>query len=221
MSGATLEAALGCARLVSQWGALPLLVGVTGHRDLRREDIPRLETEVERVLDGIAERAAGELIVVVSALAEGADRLVASVGVGRGCRLVAALPMSPEVYEEDFETEESREEFRRLLNRADRWFAVSEGRVDDPAGDRVLCYALAGAWLVWNCRALIALWDGLETGKAGGTSEVVRYAREGVPGDLAALLGGSEGDGLNGRGGVVVHHIPTPRASGVEPRAGA
>ncbi len=81
---------------------------------------------------------AGMALVVVSALAEGADRLVAEevlaagAGLGPGprrmapetvlgdldTRLEVALPLRQPDYEEDFKTEESKEEFRRLLARA-------------------------------------------------------------------------------------------------------
>ncbi|HEY4403702.1 MAG TPA: hypothetical protein VGN55_03535, partial [Xanthobacteraceae bacterium] len=60
---------------------LPLVIGVTGHRDLREQDVARLEAEVAGIIARLRHdylEDDGETpIIVLSALAEGADRLVA------------------------------------------------------------------------------------------------------------------------------------------------
>jgi hypothetical protein len=75
---------------------LPLVIGVTGHRDLRDEDVARLEAEVAGVIAGLRRDyldGDGETpIIVLSALAEGADRLLARVALARA-RLIAPLPL--------------------------------------------------------------------------------------------------------------------------------
>src|SRR5262249_58414221 len=86
---------------------LPLVVGVTGHRDLRDEDVPRLEQEVTAIIAGLRrdylEGDHDTPIIVLSALAEGADRLVARVALKAGARLIAPLPMPLDEYRRDFE----------------------------------------------------------------------------------------------------------------------
>jgi hypothetical protein len=76
---------------------LPLVIGVTGHRDLREEDVPRLEAEVARIIADLRRdylNGEGETpIIVLSAWAEGADRLVARAGPAQGARLTARLPL--------------------------------------------------------------------------------------------------------------------------------
>src|SRR4051812_43807947 len=76
---------------------LPLVIGVTGHRDLRDQDIPRLEETVAAIIDGLRHdylgRGGETPIIVMSSLAEGADRLVARVALAQGARLVAPMPM--------------------------------------------------------------------------------------------------------------------------------
>ena len=66
---------------------LPLVIGVTGHRDLRDQDVPRLEQEVAAIISGLRRDYLGDdqetPIIVLSALAEGADRLVARVALAR------------------------------------------------------------------------------------------------------------------------------------------
>ena len=86
---------------------LPLVIGVTGHRDLRDQDVPELERQVAAVIAGLRRDYLDDEpttpIIVLSALAEGADRLVARVALANGARLIAPLPMPPDEYRRDFE----------------------------------------------------------------------------------------------------------------------
>jgi hypothetical protein len=81
---------------------LPLVVGVTGHRDLRPEDVPTLEDTVRRAFERIRHDCPDMPIILLTSLAEGADRLVARVGLHAGVRLVPVMPMPELVYLEDF-----------------------------------------------------------------------------------------------------------------------
>jgi hypothetical protein len=155
-------------------------IGVTGHR--RLDDPVSLVPAVREALRGLAELLPGFLksepvSVVVSALAEGADRLVAEVVLAEeGSRLEAALPLRREDYIDDFEQEVSKQEFLGLLARASEiWQA--------PAGvNREEAYERAGQYVVDRSDAVVALWDGERTGGRGGTAAIVSYARKlGVP----------------------------------------
>jgi len=202
---------------------LPLVVGVTGHRDLRPDDVPHLERTVQKAFERIRKECPDTPLILLSSLADGADRLVAHVALRLGCRLVAVLPMPQPVYEEDFATEESRAEFRGLLQQATFAWDVSQVRVSiSPGADeatRIKGYALIGAFIAQSSQVLIALWDGEPSDKEGGTAQVVTFAREGVPEPLAALLQVTRGtdtpidtlDEPKWRG--VVYHIPAPRIS--------
>ncbi len=205
---------------------LPLIVGVTGHRDLRSEDVPKIEAMVRKILDEVQEQAPHTPLLVVSSLAEGADRLVARIALERGHRLVVPLPLPPVAFEEDFDGDGSNAEFRELLNRADPWFVVSEHLVSVPPDDRSRGYALVGAYLAQSCQILIALWDGVVTGKSGGTSAVVGFVRDGVPAGLDGLLNGSVTSAAVGsldepEGSGLIYHILTPRVSNPDPPGGA
>jgi hypothetical protein len=50
---------------------LPLVVGVTGHRDMQSEDVPTLEGTVRRAFEGIRRRCPDTPIILLSSLAEG------------------------------------------------------------------------------------------------------------------------------------------------------
>jgi hypothetical protein len=145
-----------------------IVIGVTGHRDLAPGD--RLAAKIDAVLDEIAQTPLG--LVVLSPLAEGADRLVAErVLARRGAELEAVLPMAEADYERDFETDASRAEFRSLLARAG-----TVHRLPD-ASNREKAYAAAGRFVVDRCDVLIAVWNGRASNGPGGTAEIVAYAR--------------------------------------------
>ena len=88
-------------------GPLPLIVGVTGHRDLRPEDLHALEGLVRRVIEEVKDAHPHTPLLLLSPLAEGSDRLVARVALELGVRLVVPLPLPLELYEQDFASDES------------------------------------------------------------------------------------------------------------------
>ena len=164
-------------------GPLPIVVGVTGHRDLRSEDLASLTDAVTRVLTALRARYPHTDLVVLSSLAEGADRLAARVALDLGLRLVAAIPLDDEDYKKDFSSAASLAEYDALVVRAERSFVVP-----DPSGrprKRPECYARLGAYVARHCHLLLALWDGRATNRTGGTAETVRARREGAPPEFA------------------------------------
>ena len=176
-------------------GRLPLIIGVTGHRDLRDEYIGELERRVGVVFDRIASdylTADGATpIVVLSALAEGADQLVARIALDRGALLVAPLPMPIAEYRKDYQPgsmPDAEGEFDRLLARAIviREMPFVDGNTietirTDPAR-RALQYRETGIFIVRHCQILLSLWDGDECDlRTGGSAETVRLQRDGAP----------------------------------------
>ena len=148
-----------------------LVVGVTGHRRMRGVDARRAEvrTRLEELRDG-------RRIVVLSALAEGADRMVVHLAreIDPAAGLRVALPLEITDYLRDFATPGSRDEFLRLLAGAERFQVVRGDR--DHARDAA--YERVGRRIVERCDLLLALWDGRESRGRGGTAEIVRYARD-------------------------------------------
>jgi hypothetical protein len=161
-------------------------VGVTGHRNLEFERSDALQTMTEVALDRIRclfepEGDATVVLTVVSALAEGADRLVARAVLGtQGGRLEAVLPFEEENYSKDFADEESKAAFLALCQRASVVVAgpdMEAGQVDDPDA-RARRYEWAGRYVVDDCDVLLALWDGQPSRGRGGTAETLLYALE-------------------------------------------
>ena len=87
-----------------------LMIGVTGHRSFEMADTAQ---RVDRLLDEIID---ARRPVVVSCLAEGADRMVADLVLARpDAGLAVVLPLPADDYERDFATDASVAEFRALL----------------------------------------------------------------------------------------------------------
>ncbi|NUS59608.1 MAG: DUF4231 domain-containing protein, partial [Lysobacter sp.] len=180
-----------------------LIVGVTSHRDLDPAQMPELRAQVRDALATLRERYPDLALVVVSALAEGGDRLVAEIALDAGARLVVPLPLPIDLYRADFANAQSQHDFTRLLAEATPVsLALAEPdldvlRVPGPARDRQ--YLHAGLFVANHCHVLFALWDGNEESGTGGTAQVVRYYLGGpVPGarratdNLRQMLAGDD-----------------------------
>lgn len=167
----------------------PLVVGVTGHRDLVPNEIPGIEAAVCELLEDLPKRFPDKRIQVMSALAEGADRLVALVAEELGIDLIVPLPMPEELYVQDFEASRSWSEFGRLLQSAVERTTLpltpgsSYESISDHGPDRSRQYAEVGAYIASRSDILIAIWDGKMLADLGGTGHVVKFRREGeMPG---------------------------------------
>ena len=149
-----------------------LTIGVTGHRFLN--EIEKLKIGIDQTLQRIEEFAPGQVWSVLSPLAEGADRLVVTQiwKVRPETRLIVPLPLPINEYIEDFQTQSSREEFHRFLERAEKVIVLP------PASSRRNAYHAVGKYLVKHAQVLMALWNGLPAKGQGGTQEIVALARQ-------------------------------------------
>lgn len=140
-------------------------IGITGHMDLTPETVRLVEGELRGQLSGIP---AAEL-VGVSCLAKGADALFAEVVLSLGGRLVVVLPSRD--YREAKVKPDYRAAFDALLARAGDVQTMPYETADRDA------YTAANEYLVTQCEALFAVWDGQPPTGKGGTADVVAYAR--------------------------------------------
>jgi len=200
---------------------LPLVIGVTGHRDLRDQDVPTLEREIAAIIERLRHdylHGDGETpIIVLSSLAEGADRLVARVALAHGARLIAPMPMPIDEYRRDFEPglkAGNAAEFDVLLAQAIAAPVVpftpgnSLAAVRADASRREEQYRAAGLFIAQHANVLIALWDGDGSAmRPGGTAEVVAFKRRGIPLDIL----GSARASLDASEIGPVIHVVTPR----------
>ncbi|HTW94348.1 MAG TPA: hypothetical protein VMD30_06130 [Tepidisphaeraceae bacterium] len=190
----------------------PLLISLTGHRDLIPEHIPHLESAVRQVFTALLARCPATRLILLSQLAEGADQLVVRVAAEMKLTILGVLPMPLELYRSDFDTPDSLQRFEQSVALCS---AIIQHPVPPPhthndaftsGPARDACYAAAGAWTLTHSHLLLALWDGAPAGGAGGTGEIVQYMLSGPPLDFRP--GDSPID--NPRVGPVIQ-IVTPR----------
>src|ERR1044071_9599038 len=101
-------------------GRVPLVIGVTGHRDLRPEDHAPLSKAVGEFFSQLIKDYPHTPLILLSSLAEGADRLVAEVALQMGVQLIVPLPMKQAEYEKDFSAPGSLAQFQQLIHRAEK-----------------------------------------------------------------------------------------------------
>tara|TARA_B100000315_G_C14365206_1_gene490337 strand:+ start:246 stop:536 length:291 start_codon:yes stop_codon:yes gene_type:complete len=74
--------------------ALPLVVAVTGHRELVADEVPQIRARVKSLFEELCEKYPYSSLTILSPLAEGADMLAAEVALELDLDLVVPLPKS-------------------------------------------------------------------------------------------------------------------------------
>jgi hypothetical protein len=142
-----------------------VIVGITGHQRIPADAVGFVTA---RIVATLAD--AGRPLTGVSSLAAGADQIFAQVVLSAGGRLQVVVPCAD--YEKAFADEAGRREYARLLAAASRVETLPH-----PAPNAA-AFLEAGQRVVDLSQLLIAVWNGEAPTGAGGTSEVVQYARE-------------------------------------------
>lgn len=161
-----------------------LRVGVTGHRELQDPDA--VSVTVESLLltirasleDSIKDQARKTPVKwkVVSALAKGADQIVAHVAMEKlGATLDAVLPAEPDEYRKDFNDADDLRDFNSLFEKAVNYPFLRALNTSFPTSKNE-GYEQAGKALVDACEILVAVWDGKPARGQGGTASIVSYA---------------------------------------------
>ena len=195
--------------------ATSLVIGVTGHRNLRQSEVPALQAQVRAFLLELRARYPQLPLVLLSSLAEGSDQLAAQVALDLRLRVIAPLPLPVDLYRDDFDQPESLTRFERQLQQAEAITlplrpGSSLEAIASPGLARDQQYAQAGIFVSSHCHILLALWDGRESGRLGGTAQVVRFHLHGeMPGQIERRRAAATLLGLNEE--TVIHHIPASR----------
>jgi hypothetical protein len=171
---------------------LTLCIGVAGHRPNRLPADCRqaVAAEISRIFDRLAvECEAARLrhadffapapsrIKVMTALAEGADRIVADVARQKGLPFDVLLPFPVETYRASFDEAGSGGEFHRLFAVADRTLVLPALKEGESSAFEAL-----SAHLLSLCDLLLVIWDGGPSEGKGGTTETLMAAgRLGIP----------------------------------------
>lgn len=171
-------------------------IGISGHRDLKKERTAEYRMVLIRILVALYETAKskGKTLRVVSPLADGADRLMVYTAKKLGIDYEVFLPMDQELYEKDFD-DASLAESRTLLKGAEK-IAVAplcegcnETNITDYGVWRDQQYQTMGFALVDSVELMVFMWDGDETVKVGGTYDILSYAKQrGKPMEVISVL---------------------------------
>ncbi len=166
--------------------AVPLVVAVTGHRDLVASEVPGIRERVRRLFRQLQDDYPDRRVQVISGLAEGADQLVAEIALNEKLPLVAVLPMPMSEYQHDFETAGARARLAELHARATECIELPLATGTTLAGiaaqgeQRARQYAQLGVFLCAHCHLLLALWDGKSSDELGGTAQVVQFHHDDI-----------------------------------------
>ncbi|MEM1433724.1 MAG: hypothetical protein AAGG11_06705 [Pseudomonadota bacterium] len=197
---------------------VPLVIGATGHRDLVPEELPALEAIVEALLKQLKAEFPDLPLRLMTALADGADRLAARVAHGLDIPVTILLPMPEALYRSQF-AEPPDELFEELLDNSEviclpdpaaTGFAVAG--VDPSAMETR--YAQLGVYLAAHSHILLAIWDGKDSQAAGGTSSVVRFHQQSTMDCLSGDLRRSPIDFSEDESDLVYHVVCSRRDSG-------
>lgn len=166
--------------------AIPLVVAVTGHRNLLPGEVPVIRERIAQMFLELRRDNHDRRLQVMSALAEGADQLAAEVALEMNVELVAALPMTVSAYRDDFESPEAQRRFEDLCERATDVHELPLARGNTAVSiarsgeERARQYAQLGVFLCAHCHILLALWDGKQTDDLGGTGQVVKFHHDDI-----------------------------------------
>ncbi len=184
--------------------ALPLVIGVVGHRDVPRDAEAALRKQFAMTLADLRREHPFTPLLVLTALAAGADMLAAEEALERGIAVMACLPAAAERYEQDF-TPAERDRFTTILQRC------SSVRIAGKSGNIEDGYVAATSFIAYYSQILVAFWDGKPGQGPGGTSHAVAMRTMGVSNvQRSAIVPYVPDIGP-------VYHIVTPRDGNPEP----
>ncbi|WP_339683096.1 hypothetical protein [Gimesia maris] len=172
---------------------LAFLIGVTGHRKLGEENRPAIKSAVRKIFTDLHEKYPQTSFLLLSPLAEGADRLVAEVALELAAddsfqatiELVVPLPWLRAVCENLLHRTGERSEFDGLLNQATQIIemplveGITAEEIVNSEEARAKQYREVGRFIARHSQMLIALWDGVREPE-GGTARVIRWQQEGA-----------------------------------------
>jgi len=163
----------------------PLVIGVTSHRNIPAGEIDPIRQRVRELFAQLQREFPQLPLIVLSALAEGGDQLVAQEAVAAGIRVVAPLPLPRAIYAQDFCDDAARQTFAALCAQAHvielpLLPGHTAQEVERNGVERDRQYAQAGVFIARHCHLLLAIWDGRESDRLGGTAQVVQYYLHGV-----------------------------------------
>ena len=158
-------------------------IGISGHRDIKYKNKDICISKIKEYLNCFVDKYPQKEILAVSALADGADRLLIKAATEIGLRYEVILPMEPNLYQKDF-NDNSYSEFNKMLLNARECKVIplyneaSKQTITHYGHNRDMQYREVGRQLITETDFMLFLWDGQESVKIGGTFDTLQYAKE-------------------------------------------
>jgi hypothetical protein len=150
-----------------------LKIGITGHRKLFNPKL--VQKEIKVIIERILKEHNTTQFIAYSALASGSDTLFAQMAVSEfNAKLVVYLPFDKDEYLKDFNNEEEKDKFNKLIAQSIEVQTITNGSPTTKE-QRNTCYLKCGKALSDNVDALIAIWDEFPASGVGGTGDIVIY----------------------------------------------
>ena len=188
---------------------ISLFVGVTGHRDIVDEDVPKIRASIRAKLLRIESISKNVRPILLSGLADGGDQLVAQEALKRDWDVFAVFPMPFSDFLQDFTSENKREALLSLKGQCRQvietpWALSLDADITDPRDQQ---YRNQSIFVARQSQLVVALWDGTPAQPSGacGTAYVVELCRKGLPPIEGEVLAAPETTSLI--------HIPVRRQS--------
>lgn len=166
----------------------PLVIGVTSHRNIAAAEIEPVRQRLRAFLELLKREFPSLQLVALSSLAEGGDQLFAAEALAAGARLIVPLPLPLDMYVKDFTDPSVRAHFEKLFQQAavirlPMLKSQSREALEVQGEARNRQYAKAGVFIASHAHILVSIWDGKDSGRLGGTGQVVKYYLHGsLPG---------------------------------------
>ena len=207
-------------------GNSPFVIGVSGHRDLHPDELPRLDGVIREFLQHLRQHLPDTDFQLLVGMAAGADLLVAQVALDAGIRVQALLPMPLAQYAADFAPDDFRL-LEALLAKPDvtRVELATPGHLVEAHGaahnvPRDARYEILSDALLRRSSLLLALWDGRSSHLPGGTGDtVLRYlgVRSGTgPEQISVSFVDADAETLVSQR--PVYWVPVTRVGGAAPK---
>ena len=160
----------------SQSQLIPLTVGLIGHRKLLPQELDGLVAEFDDFLAGLLGSFKHTPILLLTSLAEGADRIALRSRFRDSLTICAVLPFEIEDYRSDFQGAHSLKDFEDSLSRVDQ--CIEAFSSDSKSSQRNLDYRKCANWISDRSNILVAIWNGKFNDEPGGTSDTINYRIE-------------------------------------------
>ena len=161
---------------------IPITFGITGHRDIIPEDMNRAKECISVVIKSFRRRFPNSPLLFLSPLAQGADCLAAKAALDtdKNVYLQTIYPFAIEKYKKTI-SPEWIESFNELHNheRTIGFHIVNTSSSDLTVEERDLAYLQTGEFIATHSHILFALKNKQDSGKFGGTAEIVEYRKRG------------------------------------------